>query len=147
MRAAGSELGLLTCQYAIHMPSSLKLLLFCCMQALDLSQNSLGGVPIALAGGACPQLSALSLGQQEAAAPGEAPADLELLTGLPALRLLVSSSGHYSAAHLSVGLRSPAEAAHVARLRGALPRQCASPISKQSLSGPAAACMRCLRST
>lgn len=56
-------------------------------QVLDLSQNSLPDVPPALA--ACHQLSALNVGQQEAAAPGEAAADVALLAALPALRLLI----------------------------------------------------------
>lgn len=50
-----------------------------------------------------------------------AAASLSLLTGLPSLRFSPCSAGHYSASHMSRGLRSDAEAAHLARLRGALP--------------------------
>lgn len=90
---------------------------------LDLSHNSLPGVPAHLPG-SCPSLTALSLGQQETAAPGEGDTDVATLRALPALRLLVTSAGHYSAAYLSTGLRSPAEAAHLGRLRAALPPLC-----------------------
>lgn len=93
------------------------------MQALDLSHNSLPGVPAHLPG-CCPHLSALSLGQQETASPGEGAADVAVLRALPTLRLLVTSAGHYSASYLSSGLRSPAEAAHLGRLRAALPPRC-----------------------
>lgn len=88
-------------------------------QVLDVSHNSLAGVPAALA--ACAQLSALRLDQQETAAPGEAPADRDTLAVLPGLRLLATSAGHYSASHMQQGLRSAAEAAHLARLAAALP--------------------------
>lgn len=86
---------------------------------LNLSQNSLPGVPAALL--AATSLQFLSLGQQESSSPGDSAADRAVLQGLPRLRLLVTSSGHYSASHLSVGLRSPAEAAHLDRVRAALP--------------------------
>ncbi|KAL4447791.1 hypothetical protein ABPG75_005010 [Micractinium tetrahymenae] len=93
------------------------------LRALDLSHNSLAGVPPHLPG-CCPHLSALSLGQQETAAPGEGDADMAALRALPALRLLVTSAGHYSGSHLSAGLRSPAEGAHLGRLRAVLPSRC-----------------------
>lgn len=83
-------------------------------------QNSLPGVPEVLAG--CESLAALSLAQQETAAAGAAEADLAVLRSLPCLRLLVVSAGHYGhSSHMAVGLRSPAEASHLARVRGALP--------------------------
>lgn len=86
---------------------------------LDLSHNSLPGVPEALA--ACPHLSALRLDQQETAAPGETEGDCAVLAALPALTLLATSAGHYSASHMQQGLRSAAEAAHLERLRAVLP--------------------------
>ena len=90
------------------------------LRALDLSDNCLmpQGVPPALS--RCTQLTALSLGQQEAAAPGETAGDVATLRALPALRLLVISSGHYSGGHLAVGLRSEAEVQHLATVREAL---------------------------
>lgn len=88
-----------------------------------MSHNSLPGVPAHLPV-CCTNLSALSLGQQETASPGESAADVATLHALPTLRLLVTSAGHYSAGYLSAGLRSPAEAAHLGRLRAALPPRC-----------------------
>lgn len=84
-----------------------------------MSHNSLAGVPRALA--ACAQLSALRVDQQETASPGDAPTDRAVLAALPALRLLATSAGHYSASHMPAGLRSAAEAAHLERLSAALP--------------------------
>ncbi|KAI3425055.1 hypothetical protein D9Q98_008433 [Chlorella vulgaris] len=88
------------------------------LQVLDLSQNSLPGVPPALASSTC--LRFLSLGQQESAAPGDSPTDVAILRQLP-LALLITSSGHYSASHITVGLRSLAEQAHLQRVRSSLP--------------------------
>lgn len=97
---------------------SCTLLLGSGVQVLDLSQNSLPGVPPALASSTC--LRFLSLGQQESAAPGDSPTDVAILRQLP-LALLITSSGHYSASHITVGLRSPAEQAHLQRVRSSLP--------------------------
>ena len=90
------------------------------LQVLDLSHNSLlPGVPSTLA--VCSHLGALRLDQQETAAPGETADDCAVLAALPAVRLLVTSAGHYSASHMQQGLRSAAEAAHLERLRAVLP--------------------------
>lgn len=52
---------------------------------------------------------------------GEAAQDVAVLRTLPSLQVLVTSAGHYSGSHLAAGLRSPAEMAHLGRLRAALP--------------------------
>jgi hypothetical protein len=88
---------------------------------LDVSHNSLPGVPPALAASTC--LRCLSVAQQDDAAPGGEEGDVDVLRALcrHGLHLLVTSAGRYYSTYAAVGLRSPVEQAHLERLRGALP--------------------------
>lgn len=87
---------------------------------LDLSENSLGPGVCAVLAASAPRLAALHLGQQETLAVGEDAGELAALASLQRLEVLVVNAGHYSASHMLVGLRSPAEAAHLERVRAAL---------------------------